>query len=48
MLARWQALFPTTLPPQPKGTAGLDCGLRFSPLSSGTDGFYIAILQKRS
>jgi 16S rRNA (cytosine967-C5)-methyltransferase len=43
MKARWQELIAAPLPPQPTA-----CGLRLSPHSSGTDGFYIAVLQRRS
>jgi 16S rRNA (cytosine967-C5)-methyltransferase len=46
MKQRWQSQFSESLPRQPEGAASFDCGLRFSPQSSGTDGFYITVLQK--
>jgi 16S rRNA (cytosine967-C5)-methyltransferase len=48
MKKRWQVLFPVELPQQPPGMVPNNCGLRFSPYSSETDGFYIAILQKHA
>jgi 16S rRNA (cytosine967-C5)-methyltransferase len=43
MKQHWQSLFSPPLPPQPEGT---EIGLRLSPASNGTDGFFIAVLQK--
>ncbi len=43
---RWQSLLAAELPKQPEKAAAEALGLRFSPASSGTDGFYIAVLQK--
>jgi 16S rRNA (cytosine967-C5)-methyltransferase len=43
MKQRWQSLFSIEIPLQP---VGMKIGLRLSPASSGTDGFFIAVLQK--
>ena len=43
MTKRWKQVFSANAPPQPKGFAA---GLRLSPKSSNTDGFFIAVLQK--
>ncbi|MES2905683.1 MAG: RsmB/NOP family class I SAM-dependent RNA methyltransferase [Pseudomonadota bacterium] len=46
MRKRWSDLLGTAPPPQPAGVENLATGLRFSPASSGTDGFFISCLQK--
>lgn len=46
MQARWKNLIGKDLPEQPKSADKAGLGLRFSPASSGTDGFFICCLHK--